>query len=278
MKELDGKVAVVTGGASGIGRALADAFGGAGMRLALADVEAGALDTALAELDAAGVEAFGVVCDVSDADQVDAFAAATFERYGTAHVVCNNAGVGGQTGMSWEVSAAGWEWTLGVNLMGVIHGIRAFVPRLVEQREGHVVNTASLAGLKGAPFMAPYVATKHAVVGISESLAHELRMVDDALGVSVLCPGFIRTRIAESGRNWPDRLGDNPSPPDDSAAADFIRGLVANGMDPAEYAAMVLDAVRTQRFYVLSDPAHAEAISARHREATEGTPPTPAPV
>lgn len=278
MRELEGRVAVITGGASGIGRALADRFGAAGMRLAVADVEPAALDAAVADLRAAGTETIGRVCDVSDAAQVEAFAAETFDHYGTAHLVCNNAGVGGTPGTTWESDPAGWEWTLGVNLMGVVHGIRAFVPHLVEQREGHVVNTASLAGLKGAPFMAAYVAAKHAVVGISESLALEFDMIDHRLGVSVLCPGFVRTRIAESGRNWPDRLGANPTAVAGSPAGDFVRGLVAGGIDPAAYAVMVEDAVRDNRFYVLSDPAHADAIMARYREASGGEAPAPPPI
>jgi NAD(P)-dependent dehydrogenase (short-subunit alcohol dehydrogenase family) len=273
MQELTDKVVAITGGASGIGRALADAFGGAGMRVALADIEAGPLDAAVAELATGGIDAAGWVCDVSDDEQVHAFAAATFERFGTAHIVCNNAGVGGAGGLTWEVPLAGWEWTIGVNLMGVVHGIRAFVPRMVEQGDGHIVNTASLAGLKAAPFMAAYNATKHAVVAISESLAHECAMTAPGVGVSVLCPAFIRTRIAESGRNWPERLGANPSPPSDSPMAGVMRQLVDNGLEPSVYAARVVDAVRTNRFFVLSDDAHAGATRRRLEEMVEGTPP-----
>jgi NAD(P)-dependent dehydrogenase (short-subunit alcohol dehydrogenase family) len=273
MQELRGKVVAITGGASGIGRALADAFGQAGMQVALADIEAGPLDAAVAELAADGVDAAGWVCDVSDDDQVHAFANSTFERFGTAHIACNNAGVGGAGGLTWEVPLAGWEWTIGVNLMGVVHGIRAFVPRMIEQGDGHIVNTASLAGLKAAPFMAAYNATKHAVVAISESLAHECAMTAPSVGVSVLCPAFIRTRIAESGRNWPDRLGANPSPPSDSPMAGVMRQLVDNGLEPSVYAARVVDAVRTNRFFVLSDDAHASATQRRLDEMVEGTPP-----
>jgi len=273
MQELDGKVVAITGGASGIGRALADAFGAAGMKVALADVEPGPLEQAVDELIASGIDAAGWECDVSDDAQVQAFATATFDRFGTAHVICNNAGVGGAAGNTWDVPLAGWEWTIGVNLMGVVHGIRAFVPRLVEQGDGHVVNTASLAGLKAAPFMAAYNATKHAVVAISESLAHECAMTAPGVGVSVLCPAFIRTRIAESGRTWPDRLGANPSPPSDSPAAGVMRQLIDNGLDPAVYAARVVDAVRTNRFFVLSDDAHANATQRRLDEIVEGTQP-----
>jgi NAD(P)-dependent dehydrogenase (short-subunit alcohol dehydrogenase family) len=273
VEELRDKVIAITGGASGIGRALADAFGAEGMRVALADVEAGPLEQAVTELQAAGVDAAGWTCDVSDDDQVHAFAAATFDRFGTAHVVCNNAGVGGAGGLTWDVPLAGWEWTIGVNLMGVVHGIRAFVPRLVEQGEGHVVNTASLAGLKSAPFMAAYNATKHAVVAISESLAQECAMVAPGVGVSVLCPAFIRTRIAESGRNWPERLGENPSPAADSPAAGMMRQLVEGGLEPEVYAARVVDAVRTNRFFVLSDDAHADVTQRRLDEIVGGTQP-----
>lgn len=274
MHDLTGKVAVITGGASGIGRALADGFAHRGMRIALADVEGEPLARAVGELAAAGVETMGFECDVADAAQVDAFAAATYARFDTAHIICNNAGVGGGMGRTWEVSPEGWDWTIGVNLMGVVNGIRAFVPRLVEQNDGHVINTASLAGLKGSPMMAPYVATKHAVVGISECLVHDLTMSGAAVGVSVLCPAFVRTRIAESGRNWPGRLGASPLPAPDSPSADFIRTLVENGMDPHEFAHQVVDAVETNRFIVLSDPAHAGAILARHHEAVNGTAPT----
>ncbi len=278
MDELTGKVIAITGGASGIGLALARAFAAEGMRLALADIEAGPLAEVVAEFEAQGVPVLGVECDVADAEQVRAFADATFDRYDTADIVVNNAGVGGATGPAWEISDAGWEWTVGVNLMGVVHGIRAFVPRMVEQGSGHVINTASLAGLSGAPMMATYVATKHAVVGLSESLALDFAMGGLDIGVSVLCPAFIRTRIAESGRNWPSRLGTNPTPPADSPAAEFIKAMVDAGLEPDDFAATVVEAVRTNRFMVLSDDAHAAAIQQRHDAALSGTVPTGPPL
>ena len=268
--DLDGKVVAITGGASGIGLALAEAFAAEGMLLALADVEQGPLAETVAAFEARGVPVIGVDCDVADAEQVRRFASATFERFGTVDIVVNNAGVGGGNGPAWQISEAGWDWTVSVNLMGVVHGIQAFVPRLVEQRSGHVINTASLAGLSGAPMMAPYVATKHAVVGLSESLHLDFAMAGLDIGVSVLCPAFIRTRIAESGRNWPDRLGTSPLPAADSPSAAFIKGLVDAGIEPSDYAATVLDAVRTNRFFVLSDPAHAAAIQHRHDAAATG--------
>ena len=274
MQDLTGKICAITGGASGIGRALANVFADRGMHIALADVEAGPLALAVQELNERGVDALGFECDVADAAQVEAFAAATFARFDTAHIIANNAGVGGGIGRAWEVSLEGWDWTISVNLMGVVHGLRAFVPRLVEQNDGHVINTASLAGLKGSPMIAPYVASKHAVVGISECLVHDFTMSGAAVGVSVLCPGFIRTRIAESGRNWPGRLGASPLPSPESPSASFIRSLVDGGLEPADYAARVLDAVETNRFFVLSDDTHTGAILSRHEEAVSGRPPT----
>ena len=194
MDELSGKVAVVTGGASGIGFGLAEAFAAEGMKIVLADIEAAALAEAAEKLRAAGADVLDVVTDVSVEDQVIDLATNTYTHFGTAHIVCNNAGVGGGGGLMWEIPQSGWDWAFGVNFWGVLHGIRAFVPRLIEQQEGHIINTASIAGLKALPFMGPYTATKHAVVGISEALAFELAMTGSPVKVSVLCPGFIRTR------------------------------------------------------------------------------------
>src|SRR4051794_41436170 len=161
MQELDGKVVAITGGASGIGRALADAFGAAGMKVALADVEADPLEQAVDELIAADIDAAGWECDVSDAAQVDAFAAATFDRFGTAHVICNNAGVGGAGGLTWDVPLAGWGGAIGVKPIGGVHGIPAVVPRLGGQGDGHVVNTPAPARPKGPPVHAPANAREH---------------------------------------------------------------------------------------------------------------------
>jgi NAD(P)-dependent dehydrogenase (short-subunit alcohol dehydrogenase family) len=256
VQDLTGKVAVVTGGASGIGFAMAERLAGAGMRLAIADVEEDVLDTATKQLVDGGAEVLAVPTDVSDADAVDAFADRVRAELGGFHVVCNNAGVGGHGFMTWETPTSEWEWVLGVNLWGVIHGIRAFVPTLVEQNEGHVVNTASLAGLTTLPFMAPYSASKHAVIAISEALHHELTMLGSGVKVSVLCPGFIKTRIADAKRNWPGRLG--PEPAGDNPAADIIeplvRGLVDAGKSPEELADQVLDAIRDERFLVITEP------------------------
>ena len=203
MEDLQGKVAVITGGASGIGRAVADRAVAEGMKIVLADIEQGPLEAAVDDLTGNGAEALGVVTDVSDAASVRALRDRALDRFGAVHLVHNNAGIG-LGGPIWEVSEADWRWILGVNLWGVVHGVAAFTPLLIEQGEGHIVNTASIAGLIAAPFLGPYNATKQAVVAISETLYKDLQTVGAPVGVSVLCPGFVQTRIAESERNRPD--------------------------------------------------------------------------
>jgi NAD(P)-dependent dehydrogenase (short-subunit alcohol dehydrogenase family) len=275
MKELGGKVAVVTGAASGIGNALATRFAAEGMKVVLADVEEDALNGAAKRLADTGAEVLPVVTDVSKVDQVTDLAHSTFDAFGTAHVVCNNAGVA-TGGPIWQLTEADWAWVLGVNLWGVIHGISAFVPRLVEQGEGHVVNTASIAGLTSAPLMAPYNASKHAVVTISETLQHELTLHGSPVKVSVLCPGWVNTRIADAERNRPPELR-NPEDeidPVGEAAQSFLRNLLTSGLDPAEVAAMVFDAVRDERFYVLTHPEMTRMVQARMEEIIEGRTPT----
>jgi NAD(P)-dependent dehydrogenase (short-subunit alcohol dehydrogenase family) len=251
MKELHGKVAVVTGAASGIGKALATRFAAEGMKVVLADVEQAPLDATRAELEGTGAAVLAVRTDVSSGESVDALAARTIEHFGTAHVICNNAGVGGGAGPMWALTSADWEWTLGVNLWGVIHGIRAFAPILIAQGEGHVLNTASIAGLLTPPLMGPYVATKHAVVALSEVLAKDLLMAASPVKVSVLCPGFVKTRIAESQRNRPAHLANADRSGIEPAAAQMVRAAVEAGIDPAEVAALVVQAIREERFYVL---------------------------
>jgi NAD(P)-dependent dehydrogenase (short-subunit alcohol dehydrogenase family) len=249
VEQLNGKVAVVTGGASGIGLALARRFVGEGMRVMIGDVEAEALDKAVAELRASGGDAEGLLTDVTDPAQVDALAAAVIERFGAVHVVCLNAGVGGG-GISWEIPLSTWEWVIGVNMWGVIHGLRAFVPLLVKQGEGHVVNTASIAGLVATPMMGPYNASKHAVVAISETLHHEFTLMAPGVHVSVLCPGWVNTNIADSARNRPAHLRTDTDI--DPAGSDMLRGLLSNGMDPNDVAAKVVDAIRNDEFWILT--------------------------
>ena len=270
MQDLEGKVAVVTGAASGIGLALARRFAAERMRVVLADVERAALDEATAALaDAFGPDTvLGVPTDVRDDDAVDALAAAAFDRFGTAHVLCNNAGVG-VGGLTWTVPADRWRWAVDVNLLGVARGIRAFVPRMIEQGEGHVVNTASAAGILTGPAMAPYFATKHGVVALSESLHFDLELTGASVGVSVLCPEWVRTNIADVERNRPAEVAPVESGPVPGVDVDpemmraLIQGLIDGGMDPDDVAAQVVDAIRSGRFWILTHGTTVE--SARRR-------------
>ncbi|HZR82835.1 MAG TPA: SDR family NAD(P)-dependent oxidoreductase [Candidatus Binatia bacterium] len=285
MVELDGKVAVVTGAASGIGRSLAARFADVGMRVVLADVEQPALDDAAHEAATRDARAIAVRTDVSSADDVEALARRTIDAFGAVHVVCNNAGVA-WSGAVWEATLEDWTWVLGVNLWGVIHGVRSFVPRLLAQGGfGHVVNTASMSGLVCLPDMGVYNASKHAVVAISETLHHDLRQRGSAIGVSVLCPGYVDTRIMDSARNRPPDLA--ATRPDareaaPNAATDEDRearraatraALRAVGRTPTEVAARVLDAIQTGRFYVLTHPERKDGVRTRMEAILEETDP-----
>jgi NAD(P)-dependent dehydrogenase (short-subunit alcohol dehydrogenase family) len=255
MRELTDKTAFVTGGASGIGLALSRAFAQAGMKVMLADIETGALDAAVSSLHASGQNARGVICDVSDPESVEGAARATFQAFGNVHVVCNNAGVAGGGGID-TISLDNWRWVLDINLMGVLHGIRTFLPHIRAHGEGgHIVNTASMAGFNAGLGFSPYVASKFAVVGMSEGLAMQLK--PHGIGVTVLCPGFVRTRIGESGRNRQPRYGQalalDPSSPEAALIAEIARRVEA-GLDPAEIAMRALSAVRENQFYVFTHP------------------------
>ncbi|HXQ60782.1 MAG TPA: SDR family NAD(P)-dependent oxidoreductase [Acidimicrobiales bacterium] len=276
MEELRGKVAVVTGGASGIGRAVAEAAAAAGMKVVLADIEEGPLKEADAALGATGAEVLSVVTDVSVGSSVEELRDRALERFGAVHLVHNNAGVA-VGGPLWAVSEADWTWVLGVNLWGVIHGIRVFVPVLLEQDEGHVVNTASLAGLTSPSMLGPYNVTKHSVVTMSETLYRDLDAVGSRVGVSVLCPGFVRTGIAESDRNRPD-WAPASSLPEGAEFQDVVRQLVATGLEPADVAGKVLDAVRDNRFYILTHDDTPAMVETRMRDILEGRNPSGAPV
>jgi NAD(P)-dependent dehydrogenase (short-subunit alcohol dehydrogenase family) len=246
--ELEGKTAVITGGASGIGLATAKKFAAANANLVLGDIEEEPLQRAVEDLRAEGAHVIGVRADVTVEEDVIALREAALAEFSAAHLVFNNAGVaaGATIGTPTKV----WKWVIDVDLYGVIYGINAFVPLFMEQNEGHVVNTASLAGLGGAPGMGPYCAAKFAVVGLSESLFQELKMLGSNVCVSVLCPGFVRTRIHESSRNMPNELVSyNESP-----AAQFIAGAASQavnaGIDAADVAALVEEAVTNKKFWI----------------------------
>lgn len=278
MDDIAGKVAVVTGGASGIGLALAQRFAAEGARVVVADIEKAALDEVAAGLAAEhGADAvLAVVADVRRAESVDALARAAVQRFGAVHVLCNNAGVY-QGGLSWTIPDDRWRWVVDVNLFGVVNGIRAFVPLIVEQGEGHVVNVASAAGLLGGgPGLSAYAATKHAVVALSESLCLDLLATDADVGVSVLCPEWVRTRIIDCERNAPDGL----TPPDalPEAAEESIRNVLtaamASGLEPAAVAGMVLDAVRHRRFWVFTHDTTLDGVRERCERVVEGLEPS----
>ena len=268
MEDLAGKVAVVTGAASGIGLGMARRLAAADMTLVMADIEAEPLRAAAADLEAGGARVLTRVCDVSVGEQVEALATAAVDEFGAVHVACNNAGVGGG-GPIWELSTHDWEWVLGVNLWGVIHGVRAFVPRMIEAGEGHVVNTASIAGLTSAPFMGPYNVSKHGVVTLSETLARELALTGHDIGVSVLCPAWVRTQIHQSNRNRPDDLTPPSAGPDDdgpvAAMAAMMESVIESGMDPADVADRVHDAIVGDEFYILTHAEFVPFVEARHQ-------------
>jgi len=263
MKELKGKVAAVTGAASGLGRSMALAFAAEGMDLALADVDEVNLSAVQDEVLAKGVRAITLKVDVSNAQQLEVFRDQTLTRLGGVHVVCNNAGVS-PLGAVWENSPADWQWILGVNLWGVIHGVRAFTPHLIKQDEGHIVNTASVAGLISPPGSGAYNVTKHGVVALSESLYHDLRERNSKVGVSVLCPAYVPTGIVDSERNRPKDLPTSTKSEATLAREAMLRKAVASGKISADQVAQsVVAAIRDERFYILTHPRIKGAIQAR---------------
>jgi NAD(P)-dependent dehydrogenase (short-subunit alcohol dehydrogenase family) len=260
MKELKGKVAVVTGAASGLGRAMALAFAREGMRLALADVDEAGLKQTQQEIKG---QSFTMRVDVSRAAEVDDFSKGVLDELKGIHVVCNNAGVS-PLGAVWEHNAADWQWVLGVNLWGVIHGVRAFTPHLVAQNEGHIVNTASVAGIIAPPGSGAYNVTKHAVVALSETLHHDLRERNSRVGVSVLCPAYVPTRITESERNRPGDLPASTKSQETLAREAMLKKAVTSGKVSADQVAQaVVAAVKEERFYILTHPRIKGAIQAR---------------
>ena len=274
MDELNGKVAVITGAASGIGRALAIAFAQEGMRLALADIEVGPLDDTATMVRDIGAEALVVPTDVSDPTEVEALAERTVGEFGDLHLACNNAGVSGG-GLSWEVDLHTWDWVLGVNLYDVIHGIRSFTPRIIASGGGHIVNTASMAGLTSPPGMSPYNVAKHGVVTLSESMAQELSLTHPEVGISVLCPGWVRTRIHEADRNRPTNPADAVEGPDEALEGmrEMVNALIQGGLDPAAVAETVVHAVKEGRFWVFTHPDWMPMVADRAERIVAGEPP-----
>jgi NAD(P)-dependent dehydrogenase (short-subunit alcohol dehydrogenase family) len=256
MKEFKDRVAVVTGGASGIGRGMAARFGAEGMKVVLADVEEQALRQAEAEFREKGIDVLGVVTDVSKPEALETLAQQTLNAFGKVHIVCNNAGVAGAWGPTWENTLADWNWIMGVNLWGVIHGVRTFLPIMIEQgEEGHIVNTASLAGLM--PGRGIYGVTKQAVVALSESLYNELKLAGHKIGVSVLCPGWVDTKIADADRNRPAELANLGQPElteQHVMATEMVRNFLKNGLSPADIADQVFNAIRDDKLYIITHP------------------------
>lgn len=268
--DLQGKTAVITGGASGIGLATAKKFAASGANLVLGDIEDAPLAVAVAELRADGAKVVGVQGDVALEADVIAMREAALAEFGAAHVVFNNAGVAG--GLTIGTPKKIWDWVLSVNLDGVINGVNAFVPLFLEQNEGHVINTASEAGLVGVAGMGPYCASKFAVVGLSESLFHELAMTGKNVNVSVLCPNFVRTRIHESERNMPSELVSYNENPMAEVARRIAKDAVNSGIDPADVARVVEDAVVNNRFWILTHEHSALRITELRLEWMRGGP------
>ena len=272
MKELKGKVAVITGAASGFGRELALLCAAEGMKVVLADRDEPGMAATVAML-APGAQSLCVRCDVSRAEQLDALAAKTYERFGAAHLLFNNAGVA-VAGPAWTATLEDWKWLIDVNLMGVIHGIRSFVPRMLEQGdECHVVNTASVAGLLSVPGSSVYCVTKHGVVTLSECMHHDLQVAKAKIGVSVLCPAYVNTGIAESNRNRPAELAaTNPlAKPYEERVLHAVR---SGRLSAADVAKITMDAVKANRFYILSHPKIKGAVEARMRDILDDRLPT----
>ena len=267
-----GQVAVVTGAGSGIGLALAHAFAREGLSIVLADVQVDALEAATTAIAAHGVQTLAQQVDVSKSEQVEALAAAAIERFGRVHVVCNNAGVS-PNGDPWLGPISTWEWVMGVNFWGVVHGIRAFLPHMVMSGGGHIVNTASIAGLYPG-FAASYDASKHAVVAVSEGLYHSMQSAGLPVGVSCLCPGWVRTGILDSDRNWPAEMGERPTvDPVSEVAMKYVRRAIDEGMTPGIVADLVLDAVRDQKFWVFPHPDFLQIAIDRFHRIEEGVNP-----
>ncbi len=271
MQDFAGKVAVITGAGSGFGREFARTGAALGMKLALADVQADALAATVAELQAQGASVFGERVDVSKAADVERLADRTMQAFGGVHLLFNNAGVAAG-GLIWENTAADWEWLVGVNLMGVAHGIRVFTPIMLAQGgPAHIVNTASVAGLVSPPMMGLYNASKQAVVAMSETLYHDLRLKGSPIGVSVLCPAFVPTGISASERNRPAPLANAAGPTDAqrAAKAQMDKAVASGKLGAADVARITFEAIRAQRFYVVTHPKMMASIELRLQDIAQ---------
>jgi NAD(P)-dependent dehydrogenase (short-subunit alcohol dehydrogenase family) len=280
MKSFTGRTAVITGAASGFGLEVSRIAAGKGMAVVMADIQQDALDRAAAEISALGAQVLPHRLDVSSAAEVEALAAATRERFGAPHFVFNNAGVG-SGGLIWELGVRDWEWVLGVNLMGVVHGVRVFTPMMLAAAkqdpsyEGHIVNTASMAGLLNPPNMGIYNVSKHAVVSLSETLYHDLRLVSDQVTASVLCPYFVPTGITRSERNRPDDLRDYKLTRSQLVARAMSDKAVSSGkVTAATVAQFVFDALAEQRFYIYSHPHALGNVQSRMEDIVAGRNPS----
>lgn len=275
MRELENKVAVITGAASGIGFGLAQKAAAEGMKVVAADIEETALAAAAQQLRAMGAEVVAVRTDVAQLAEIEALKVRAYDAFGAVHLVCNNAGVS-VGGALWEMTEEDWTWILGVNLMSVIHATRVFVPAMIAGGEdGHIVNTASMAGLLAGPFMGAYNATKHAVVAISETLFHELRVTGSKIGVSVLCPGWVNTKIADAERNRPGHLANTAETARQGGAEveQMIRNFLATGMQPLEVAEEVFRAIRDRQFWILTHKEWGSLVTNRFEGAAAGRDP-----
>ena len=277
LTELSGRVAVITGAGSGIGRGLVQRCAESGMRVIASDVETAALAETVASTGLGSDTVIGVVTDVTDSAAVEALAQQAYDAFGAVHLLCNNAGVF-QAGVLWERTLADWEWVLGVNLWGIIHGIKAFVPRMIAAGEpGHVVNTSSLAGVVSNAYSGPYTTSKFAALGLSESLAHDLATANSLVGASVLVPGAVNTRIAESLRNRPETLSEGRGAADAAFVDEMLAKQSETGADPRSVADLVLDAVQTGQFMIPTSPGYDTQITHRAeaqlaRQAPHGLP------
>ena len=266
MDDFEGKVAVVTGAGSGIGLATATRLAELGMRVVLADIERSALDAAVSKLEGQGREVIGVETDVSKLDAIERLAEATLGAFGQVHVLHNNAGVV-RAGRLAELSVADWEWVLGVDLWSVIYGVKTFLPLIREAGEGHIINTASSAGLQSSPDIGPYNVAKFGVVALTETLQLELRAEKSAIGASVLCPGAIATRITESERNRPDVAEETETSRRFSAGAAKI---VGKGHSPESVADLIVAAIREKQFWILTHPEWIDVLKKRVEGMEDG--------